>query len=133
MTHVDESEFPTGARIASAALGAIMGFDADRAKVYCDLILSSLSESNLAALQEMPSFKDKYRNYFASLYVAEGYMQGYMEGYVVTIAQELARRFGPLSAEAMTKVASSSIEELDLMGERLLTAVSLEAALAPTS
>jgi hypothetical protein len=49
MAHVSETAVPKGARIASVALGAIVAIDADRAKLYFDMVLISLSESNRAA------------------------------------------------------------------------------------
>jgi hypothetical protein len=41
----------------------------------------------------------------------------------------LAVRFGPLTAEVETQLRSASISELDAIGERLLTAPTLQEAL----
>lgn len=127
MMHTNDADVPKGVRIASVALGAIVGIDADRARLYFDLVVGSLSESNLLALQNMSSFKDRYLSHFAMLYVAEGCARGRVE----LLTRQLAARFGPLSAEVEAKIESSSIQELDAIGDRLLAAMSLEAALRP--
>lgn len=129
MVTVSDADIPEGARIASIALGAIIELDAARAKFYCDRILSSLSETSLMALQNMPLFKEKYLGYFANLYRAEGRIKGH----VSVIQRSLTARFGALSQVARVKLASSSIEELDAIADRLLTAATLEEALAPKS
>ena len=47
----------------------------------------------------------------------------------------LTVRFGPLSSEVQAQIASSSVDELDAIAERLLTAGNLQEALlaAPRS
>lgn len=75
----------------------------------------------------MDAHEYEYRSDFARQYVA----QGRVEGRADLIARLLAVRFGPLNAEAESKVRSSSIAELDAMGERLLTARTLREALGP--
>jgi hypothetical protein len=75
----------------------------------------------------MPSFQDKYSSHFANLYIAEGRVQGRVD----MIQRLLAARFGALSEDVRERLESSSIEELDAIGDRLLAAMSLEAALTP--
>ncbi len=45
------------------------------------------------------------------------------------MSRQLARRFGPLTAEVALRVAAASVAELDAIGDRLLTAESLDEAL----
>ncbi|HEY5754855.1 MAG TPA: DUF4351 domain-containing protein [Steroidobacter sp.] len=127
MANGGETIVPKGAQIASVALSALVTIDADRAKLYFDLVLSSLSETNLLALQNMPSFQNKYVSHFANLYIAEGQVQGR----VAMIQRQLTARFGALSEEVRERLESSSIEELDTIGDRLLAAMSLQAVLTP--
>lgn len=79
----------------------------------------------------------EYQSEFAKRYVAEGRyeglsqgkLEGRQEGRVALIQRQLALRFGPLPRFIAESVATASIDELDALGERLLTADSLAAAL----
>ena len=69
--------------------------------------------------------KYEYQSDFARQYVA----QGRAEGRAAMVAKLLALRFGPLTQQAETRIAAASIEELDAIGDRLLTAQTLNEAL----
>jgi hypothetical protein len=58
-----------------------------------------------------------------------GLDEGRSAGRTDLLARLLAHRFGPLPAAVHERLASASIEELDAIGERLLTAQSLIEAL----
>jgi predicted transposase YdaD len=81
----------------------------------------------------MDPAKYEYQSEFARRYVAqgreEGRMEGRTEGCAGLLVRQLTKRFGPLTEAACTRLASASIEELDAIGERLLTARSLPEAL----
>ncbi|HEU4616858.1 MAG TPA: DUF4351 domain-containing protein [Gammaproteobacteria bacterium] len=125
------------ASIAAAALGASVGLDADRSRLYCDLILTSLSEAVRRELQTMDPVKYRYQSEFAKRYIAlgkeegkaEGKAEGRAEGRAELIRRLLTLRFGALTREASARIATASIEELDAIGERLLSARTLEQAL----
>jgi hypothetical protein len=55
--------------------------------------------------------------------------QGRAEGRAALVIKLLALRFGPLPQQVEPRIAEASIEELDQIGERLLTAQTLEEAL----
>jgi hypothetical protein len=67
----------------------------------------------------------EFQSDFARHYVA----LGRAEGRAALIAKQLASRFGPLTRQVETRIAEASIAELDEIGERLLTAKTLDEAL----
>lgn len=79
----------------------------------------------------------EYQSELAKSYVAEGRYQGLMqgrlegrqEGRAALLQRQLALRFGPLPQLIAVSVGAASIDELDALGDRLLTADSLTAAL----
>jgi hypothetical protein len=133
MAHGQGLDTEESARIAMMAEMVTVGLDADRAKLYFDLIMSSLSEAARHALNQMDAHQYEYRSEFARQYVAQGVeqgvKQGQLEGRAALIARLLTVRFGPLNAEAESKVRGCSIAELDAVGERLLVSTTLQQAL----
>lgn len=125
MAHGQEANIESAADIAMAALGGCAALDADRSRLYFDLIINSLSEAARQALRTMDTQKYEYQSDFARKYVAEGEMSGR----VALIARLLTRRFGQLSAETRDRINAASIPELNAIGERLLTARTLQEAL----
>ncbi len=113
------------------------GFDEDRSRLYFDLVLSSLSEAARRALQTMDPAKYEYQSDFAKRYVAQGIAQGInqgitqgnVEGRAALVIRLLTLRFGPLADDVRSRITGASIEELDAVGERLLTAKTLQEAL----
>lgn len=93
--------------------------------MYLDLIDISLSEAARGPLQAMDPRKYEYQGEFARRYVA----QGRVEGRAALVTKLLASRFGPLTQQVETRIAEASIEQLDEIGERLLTAETLDEAL----
>jgi flagellar biosynthesis/type III secretory pathway protein FliH len=61
---------------------------------------------------------------------AEGKAEGKAQGRADLLTRQLTLRFGPLSDDALAQISAASIEELDAIGERLLTALSLQEALS---
>jgi Domain of unknown function (DUF4351) len=108
------------AQIASA------GLDEDRARLYCDLVLSALGEAARQALKNMNPANYEYQSEFARHYVAQGRAQGRAD----LVLLQLTTRFGSLSSEVRAKIAAASVDELDAIGQRLLTAPTLDAAIA---
>ena len=89
--------------------------------------------------------KYEYQSDFAKRYVAQGKAEGRAEGRVegrlegqadgqragkaALVIRLLTLRFGTLSEDVQARIEQSSIAELDAIGERLLTAATIEEAL----
>ncbi len=83
----------------------------------------------------MDPAKYDYQSDFAKRYIGlgrtEGRIVGRIEGCAKLVQRQLIHRFGPLPAHTTEHLSTASIEELDAIGERLLSAQSLEEALGP--
>ena len=90
-----------------------------------DLVLNSLSEAARQALQAMDPAKYEYQSEFARRYIA----LGQADGRAKLVVRLLTLRFGALSSESQARILAASIDELDAIGERLLTAQTLHEAL----
>jgi hypothetical protein len=140
--HGQNSDIALAARIASVAIVASAAIDAERSRLYADLILISLSASIPETLEAtMNSLGFEYQSDFARRYVAqgkaeglvegrmEGRMEGRLEGQVELILKLLAKRFGPLPDMVRTRVRGAQDAQLGTVAERMLTAQTLEEAL----
>jgi hypothetical protein len=58
-----------------------------------------------------------------------GRAEGELQGRTALLQRQLTRRFGPLPATVAERLSAASIDELDAIGERLLSAQSLDEAL----
>lgn len=121
IAHGRDPDSAKSARIAVAAQIASLGLDADRSRLYFDLVLAALSDAARQELKTMDPVKYEYQSEFARRYVAQGRAD--------LIIRQLTLRFGTLTPEAIARIAAASIQELDGIGERVLTAQSLEEAL----
>jgi hypothetical protein len=129
MAHGEDADTGKSVRIALAAQLAALSLDEDRSRLYFDLIVSSLSEAARRAMQAMDPAKYEYQSDFARRYVAQGEARGEAKGRAALIAKQLASRFGPLTQQAEARISEASIAELDEIGERLLSARTLDEAL----
>jgi hypothetical protein len=77
------------------------------------------------ALKKMDARTYEYQSDFARQYIAQGRTEGCAE----LILLQLASRFGPLGAEIRSRVAQLSLLELGTVGERLLSARTLDEVL----
>jgi predicted transposase YdaD len=81
----------------------------------------------------------EYQGDFARRYVAqgrtegkaEGKAEGRMEGQIEMLLKLLALRYGPLAEPVQSLIRKLQNAQLDTVAERLLTAPTLEEALAP--
>jgi len=139
---MENSDAALAKSIASAAIGAIVGIDAERFRLYLDLILLSLSKSAPEAFEAtMSSLGYEYRSDFALRYFgqgkaegkaegrSEGIAEGRMEGRLGIILKLLTSRFGPLPDAVQTLVRGAREAQLDTLAEQMLTAQTLEDAL----
>jgi Domain of unknown function (DUF4351) len=129
MAHGYDPDTAKAARIAWAAHAASLGLDEDRSRLYVDLVLAALSEAVRRELQAMDPAKYEYQSEFARRYYAQGKAEGHVEGRAGLLTRQLTLRFGALPPEAEARIAGASIDELDAIGERLLTAQTLQEAL----
>jgi len=132
MAHGRDADIGKSVQIALAAQSATRDLDEDRFQLYLDLILHSLSEAAREALQAMDPAKYEFQSDFARRYIALGKSEGIAEGKAALIARLLTRRFGPLPPGVHDRLATASIDELDAIGERVLTAATLQAAMDPS-
>jgi len=132
--HGQSTDSALAARIASAAILASADLDAERSRLYLDLILISLSENvHREVLQAMNSLGYEYQSDFARHYVAQGRAEGKAEGRMEIVLKQLMLRFGPLAEAVQTRVRGAPEAQLDAVAERVLTAQTLEEALGPLS
>lgn len=128
------------ARIASTAIMASASVDAERSKMYLDLIYTVLSEGIPGLLEAtMNSFGYKYQSDFALRYLGEGRAEGRTEGRaegntearIDIILQQLTLRFGPLTEAVQACIRQAQRAQLDALLAQVLTAQTLDEALAP--
>jgi hypothetical protein len=112
-------------RIALTAEAALLGLDAERSTLYSDMLFSALSEAARRALQAMNLPKYEYQTEFAKRYYGRGRAAGRLE----LVLRQLTVRFGTLPESIRARLEAASSEDLDRIGERLLTASTLSEAL----
>jgi Domain of unknown function (DUF4351) len=128
--HGQSTDIALATRIASAAVLASAGLDAERSRLYLDLILLSLSQSvRHEVLQVMNSLGYEYQSDFARHYVAKVKAEGRVE----IVLKQLTLRFGPLVEAAQTRIRGAPDAQVDAVAERVLSAQTLEEALGPLS
>ena len=134
IAHGKDVDIDKSVRIASAARLASRGLDAERSKLYFDLTMASLSEAARREFLNMDLSKYEYQSDFAKHYVAQGKAlgeasgeaRGEARGRIALISRLLTRRFGPPTDTVQSKLSQASIDELDAIFERLLTAQTVE-------
>jgi hypothetical protein len=138
VAHGKSQDVMLATRIASAAVMASAALDAERAKLYSDLVFVSLSHNARRELLEMlNSLGFEYQSDFARHYVAEGMekgkaegkAEGRAEGRVEIVLKLLTLRFGPISDAVQSRVRAAGDGQIDSLAERVLTARSLTEAL----
>jgi hypothetical protein len=96
--------------------------------------MNSLSEAARQRLKAMDPAKYEYQSEFARGYIAlgraEGLAKGKTAGRAELVIGLLTLRFGALSNELQATMLGASIDELDAIGERLLSARTLDEALS---
>jgi hypothetical protein len=137
MAHGADDPPARAARIALAAFEACVALDADRSRMYFDLIQATLGEAARKELQSMDPRKYEYQSELARRLVAEGEAagraagkaEGMAEGKAELVLRLLALRFGPLSESDHARIAGAPLDELDGIADRLIAAKTLEEAL----
>jgi hypothetical protein len=129
MAHGHDENSERAAEIASLALRVAATLDGDRSKIYCDSILRSLGEAAHVALDKMDTRKYEYQSDFARRYIAQGRTEGEVQGRAALVLRLLTLRFGPLGTEVQAQIHRASLFELEAIGDRLLSARTLQEAL----
>ena len=125
MAHGRDSNVQRAVEIALAAQSASRGLDADRSKIYFDLIMGSMGEAARQALNQMDARTYEYQSDFARHYKSEGAAEGRVE----MIVRMLSSRFGALDESTRARVQRASRADLEAIADRLLTAPSLRETL----
>jgi hypothetical protein len=114
-------------RIATAVILASADIDAERSRLYLDLLLISLFPNIPEAVETtMNSLGFDYQSAFARRFYGQGKAEGRME----LILKLLASRFGPLTEAAQARVRGAQDAQLDAVAERMLTAKTLDEAVS---
>lgn len=133
MAHGEDEDTEKAVRIAAAAQRACANLDEEQSKLYRDLIFVSLSEVARRALQAVSMSKYEYQNDLGMKFFAhgqaEGRAEGNRQGRADLVARQLTVRFGELDEKVRARLNELSLSQLDAIGERLLTAKTLEEAL----
>jgi hypothetical protein len=125
IAHGHDADIHKAAQIARAARLASDCLDEDRSVLYLDLIMASLSAAARGELEIMKPAGYEFQSDFARHHFARGQAQGR----AALVLKQLTRRFGPLTQQVEARIAEASIAQLDEIGERLLTAQTLDEAL----
>jgi hypothetical protein len=130
--HGQNGDTQLTARIASAAIVASANIDAERSRLYLDVILLSLAANAPETIEATRnSLGYEYQSDFARRYVAEGKAEGKAEGRMELILKLLESRFGPLTQAVQARVRSANSVQIDTVADRILTAQTLEEVLSP--
>jgi flagellar biosynthesis/type III secretory pathway protein FliH len=62
----------------------------------------------------------------------KGIEQGVGQGEALLLQRQLTRRFGPLPAAMIARIAAASVEEIETWGDRVLDATSLDEVFRPS-
>jgi len=130
MAHGLRADPARAMEIALAARKASAGLDAERSEMYVDLIINSLGEAARQALMNMDLRKYEFQSAWAREYLARSRAEGEAHGRVVMLTRLLTARFGQIESAVSERIQRASIAELDAIGERVLTAGSLQEAVS---
>lgn len=139
MAHGHDPDIQKVLRIARAAQSAAQSLDDERGVMYFDAVVAAIGRAARAVAEEwnMPGFKYEFQSDYARHYIAvgkaegraEGKAEGEVEGRAALLLRLVALRFGTLSTDQEARIRNASPVELDSIGERLLTASTLQQVL----
>jgi hypothetical protein len=124
MAHGKDADGPA---IAFAALAASVGLNEERALLYSDVIMASLSEATRAAMEKlMASGNYEYQSEFAKTHQAKGRAEGEARGEARSVLTVLDARGLLVSAEQKERITACT--DLELLGRWLRKAVTARSA-----
>lgn len=129
VAHGRDADVEKAAKIALVAEAAVVGLDGERSIMYSDILYDAVSEAARRALHAMNPSKYEYKTEFAKRYYGQGLTEGEAKGRAELVLRQLSLRFGTLPEAVSASLRGASIDELDRIGERLLTAGTLNEAL----
>jgi hypothetical protein len=116
--HLRHPDRDLAARIVTTAVKASNGIDAERRRMYFDLLSLFIREQSPEILENImktsPVFKSRYLSDFARNYEAQGWVKGRRE----IVLKQLQQRFGPLSDGFLTRVSEAEdyqVEDIALL------------------
>ncbi len=119
-----------GEEIGRAVVPVLGGLDAERSRLYLDLVLFSLSEAARAALEAIMIQGYEYQSDFARRYFSQGRQAGVeigqRQGQCAVLIRLAEQRFGAMPAESRVRVEAADAQTVDRWLDRLLTASSLD-------
>jgi hypothetical protein len=68
---------------------------------------------------------------WAEEYMRQGMEKGVGQGEALLLQRQLTRRFGPLPAAVIARIAAASVPEIETWGDRVLDAASLDEVFRP--
>ncbi len=110
-------------------LSALRALPADLSRVCFDLLLLLANDEIRREWQSMDFSKYEFQSDVAKRLIAMGHERGRTAGQAELLVRLLSLRFGPLSQEVQAHLRQASQDELELIGERMLTAPTLRHAL----
>ncbi len=107
--------------------------EAERAQLYLDLVVLSLSHAARAAFEALMQTNYEYQSDFARKYYGEGRQkgleegieQGLLDGERRLLVRLLRQRFGVLPQTVLARLEAAMSSELDQWGDRIVTADTL--------
>ena len=138
--HGKNTDVCLATRIAHAAIVASAGIDAERSRLYFDLVSMSFLKNAPEVIEAiMNSLGFEYQSPFARRYYfqgkeegkIEGKAEGQLEGRVDLMLKLLALRFGALTEAVESRLRRAQEPQIDAVAERILTAQTLDEALGP--
>lgn len=129
VAHRRDDDVDKATKIALATQDALSGLESARSIMYSDILYDAVSDTVRRTLRAMNLSKYEYKTDFAKRYYGQGLAEGKAEGCAELVLRQLSLRFGPVPAAVQVRIRGAAIEELDHIGERLLTAGTLDEAI----
>jgi hypothetical protein len=133
LTHGKGQNVQQAAQVALAARRALEGLDGEFAAIYSDFVENALSGPARREFRKMDPATYVFKGPTARRLIAKGEKKGLEKGLekgrIALLTSLLTERFGALSRTVRGQLASSSIEQLDAMGKRVLSAKTLDEVL----
>jgi hypothetical protein len=126
MAHGKDAGVDKAMKMVNAVAAATRHFEADQQELYVDYVLLSLNDEVRRSLEAMSGTTRQYLSEFARRYFAQGEAAGETKGRANLLLKQLRLKFGPLSESVTVRLQCAPLDDLDIWGERILNAQSIE-------
>jgi len=134
IAHAKSLDHERSAKIADAAIHACEQLSLERSVLYCDIVLSSLSETARKLLQTMDPAKYEFQSEIAKRWIAVGRAEGQAlgrgegreQGRADVLLHLLEQKFGPLDAATHERVRLAPSEEVQRWVDGVFASSSLQ-------